>query len=88
MNKMKAQERIHVLIILTRSSKLNSFLLYGPQTFLYALDECTRENTDYSNLVEYIKKIKRADVHVENTPGCLPSFVIVFSEAKRSLDLV
>lgn len=36
-----------------------------PQTFLYALDECTRENTDYSNLVEYIKKIKWADVHVE-----------------------
>lgn len=37
-----------------------------PQTFLYALDECTRENTDYSNLVEYTKKIKRADVRVEN----------------------
>lgn len=87
MNKMKAQERIHVLIILTRSSKLN-FCFMDPLTFLYALDECTRENTDYSNLVEYIKKIKRADVHVENTPGCLPSFVIVFSEAKRSLDLV
>lgn len=50
------------------------------------------ENADYSNLVEsaveYIKKIKRADFHVENTPGCLPSFVIVFSEAKRPLDLV
>ena len=43
-----------------------------PQTFLYALDECTRENTDYSNLVEYIKKIKRTDFHFENTPGCLP----------------
>ena len=44
-----------------------------PQTFLYALDECTRENTDYSDLVEYIKKIKGTDFHVENTPGCLPS---------------
>ena len=30
MNKMKAQERIHVLIILTQSSKLNSFF-----SFLY-----------------------------------------------------
>lgn len=45
-----------------------------PETYnFHEQDECTRENTDYSNLVEYIKKIKRTDFHVENTPGCLPS---------------